>query len=105
MQKRKDHVDQLGRLQETLSYKATLKRGYAVIRSEDKIITRKSQADPHKGAFAIEFSDGIFELQPKAAKARTKSPLKSDKDDTNQGSLFWSKRALNTTQLQRNTGL
>ncbi|WP_157033196.1 exodeoxyribonuclease VII large subunit [Loktanella sp. S4079] len=45
----------LDRLRETLGYKATLERGYAVVRSDAGIVTRKANA-PSK--MEIEFADG-----------------------------------------------
>ncbi|SFR36005.1 Exodeoxyribonuclease VII large subunit [Yoonia tamlensis] len=44
----------LGRMHETLGYKATLDRGYAVVRDGQGVVTRAAQA---KGALEIEFSD------------------------------------------------
>ncbi|WP_106744727.1 exodeoxyribonuclease VII large subunit [Yoonia maritima] len=45
----------LERLRETLGYKATLDRGYAVVRGETGVVTRQDQAI---GPLEIEFSDG-----------------------------------------------
>ena len=45
----------LERLRETLGYKATLDRGYAVVRGEAGVVTRQDQAT---GKLEIEFADG-----------------------------------------------
>jgi len=45
----------LERLRETLGYKATLERGYAVVRGEAGVVTRQAQA---VGKLEIEFADG-----------------------------------------------
>ena len=73
-------VEAAGRLAETLSYKATLERGYAVVRSEGTVITRKAEAQ-NAAALEIEFADGRLSLGGKAApRAKPKPP--------EQGSLF-----------------
>ena len=73
-------MDAAGRLHETLSYKATLERGYAVIRSEGEVLTRKAQAQ-NAGSLEIEFADGRMQVGGKPApKSKAKPP--------EQGSLF-----------------
>ena len=49
------------RLLGALGYKATLARGYAVVRSEDRVVTRKAEAERAR-ALAIEFADGVLRL-------------------------------------------
>ncbi|WP_298846123.1 exodeoxyribonuclease VII large subunit [uncultured Ruegeria sp.] len=71
------------RLRETLSYKATLKRGYAVVRADGDVITTKVQA-AKQSALEIEFADGILST---GAAAKT-SPKKPKPDAPDQGSLF-----------------
>ena len=63
------HISQLGeqltaldRLRETLGYKATLKRGYAVVRSDQKVVTTKDQA-AKSDSLEIEFKDGRMKLR------------------------------------------
>ncbi|EEE38100.1 exodeoxyribonuclease VII, large subunit [Rhodobacteraceae bacterium KLH11] len=77
-------LDATDRLRETLSYKATLERGYAVIRAGDHVLTRKAQAEKHT-TFEIEFADGTLNTgQGGGAKPkRTPKPPAPD-----QGSLF-----------------
>lgn len=50
-------LDSVGRLLETLSYKATLERGYAVVRGDDAIVTRAEQVTAGQ-ELEIEFADG-----------------------------------------------
>ena len=68
---------------ETLSYKATLGRGYAVVRAEGEVITTKSQASGHT-VLEIEFADGRLQTGTQG-KASTKKPKQAPPD---QGSLF-----------------
>ncbi|AHD00275.1 exodeoxyribonuclease VII large subunit [Leisingera methylohalidivorans] len=51
-----------GRQLEILSYKATLERGYAVVRSGAGILTTKAAA-AQAGPLQIEFADGILDLE------------------------------------------
>ncbi|KIC44656.1 exodeoxyribonuclease VII large subunit [Ruegeria sp. ANG-S4] len=76
-------VDATDRLRETLSYKATLDRGYAVIRAEGDVITTKAEASKHP-ALDIEFADGTLSTGA-PAKPAAKKPKPPTPD---QGSLF-----------------
>ncbi|MEX0350166.1 MAG: exodeoxyribonuclease VII large subunit [Paracoccaceae bacterium] len=77
-------LDATDRLRETLSYKATLERGYAVVRAEGAVVTRKAQAEKH-ASFEIEFADGLIETGGSASKPKSKKP----KDPPpSQGTLF-----------------
>ena len=71
----------MDRLRETLGYKATLSRGYAVVRGQGQIVTTKAAA-AKATALEIEFADGRLKLGGGPAPRKTKS----DKPD--QGSLF-----------------
>ncbi|MCT4607953.1 MAG: exodeoxyribonuclease VII large subunit [Pelagimonas sp.] len=72
----------LDRLRETLGYKATLERGYAVVRSEGQVITGKAAAE-QSGALEIEFHDGRYRI------GGAKPARKADKPKPpEQGSLF-----------------
>ncbi|APX11088.1 exodeoxyribonuclease VII large subunit [Tateyamaria omphalii] len=74
-------LDAMDRLRETLSYKATLARGYAVVRGEGGVLTTKAQAEQASG-LEVEFADGRLKLGGGKATARkaAKTP--------EQGSLF-----------------
>ncbi|XXK30156.1 exodeoxyribonuclease VII large subunit [Rhodobacteraceae bacterium nBUS_24] len=77
-----EQLTALDRLRETLGYKATLKRGYAVVRADQEVVTSKDQA-AKSDSLEIEFKDGKMKLRsgggPKPARAKS-SP--------DQGSLF-----------------
>ena len=82
----RQQLDAADRLRETLSYKATLQRGYAVVRAEGQVLTTKEQASKHS-AFEIEFADGqITTGQSSPARPAAKKQAKPDAPD--QGSLF-----------------
>ena len=61
---RREQLAALERLRETLGYKATLNRGYAVVRSGDHVIKTLKDAKS-ADTLEIEFSDGRFDLSGK----------------------------------------
>jgi exodeoxyribonuclease VII large subunit len=70
------------RMLSTLGYEATLARGYAVVRSEDRLIT--SRAEAAKAAILeIQFADGRLTV---GAKPAGKAPKQEPPEE--QGSLF-----------------
>ena len=77
----RQRLDGMDRLRETLSYKATLARGYAVVRGGGEIVTTRAAAESASG-LEIEFTDGRLKLGggSGARKASAKPP--------EQGSLF-----------------
>ncbi|EAR49626.1 Exonuclease VII, large subunit, partial [Oceanicola granulosus HTCC2516] len=54
---RKDRLAALDRLRETLGYRATLRRGYAVVRGDGDVVTSAAAARAAR-ALEIEFADG-----------------------------------------------
>ncbi|MEM6729879.1 MAG: exodeoxyribonuclease VII large subunit, partial [Pseudomonadota bacterium] len=79
---RTDRLAALSRLRETLSYKATLARGYTVVRVGGVVATTKAEV-PATAPIEIEFSDGRLPLPGTRPKPRAKTaPPKK------QGSLF-----------------
>ena len=75
-----NRLDALERLRQTLGYRETLKRGYAVVRDGAQVVTTKQRAET-AAALEIEFADGRLKLGGKIArKAKSKAP--------EQGSLF-----------------
>ena len=80
-----DRIEAVDRLRETLSYKATLGRGYAVVRGDGDVVTSKKDARK-AAALEIEFTDGRLGLNPaqgaRVARAKPKAPPED------QGSLF-----------------
>ncbi len=65
MDRQKQLLEASGRQLEILSYKATLARGYAVVRNESGVITTRAQAEASETALNIEFNDGVLPLSEK----------------------------------------
>jgi exodeoxyribonuclease VII large subunit len=60
-----DRLEALDRMRQTLGYRETLTRGYAVVRGDGRVVTSKTTAGA-AGAIEIEFGDGkIVVQQPK----------------------------------------
>ena len=82
----RQQLDATDRLRETLSYKATLQRGYAVVYADGNLITTKAQASNHK-TLTIEFADGELTTGPDSGSSP--APRKASKSPApDQGSLF-----------------
>ncbi|MFD1157860.1 exodeoxyribonuclease VII large subunit [Roseovarius aestuarii] len=81
----RDRLVAADRLRETLSYKATLKRGYAVVRGDGAVVISK-QAAAKAAALEIEFSDGRLTLDRAGKPAR--KPTKPKPGAPDQGNLF-----------------
>lgn len=87
----KIRIEALDRLRETLGYKATLSRGYAVMRGDGAVVTDTKSAGK-AAVLEVEFADGRLTLgataipKPTPTKA-IKKPAKPD-DPSSQGSLF-----------------
>ena len=98
IQRPRDRLMATGRQLEILSYKATLSRGYAVVRDGKTLVTDTAGAKAAQ-ALSIEFADGITEIGG-ASSAETKAPAPSNpatakpanpkppKTPGEQGSLF-----------------
>lgn len=85
-----ERLDALGRLHETMGYRATLERGFAVIRQDGKIISSAGAADRGK-AVEVEFFDDTVTLGGAAPTPVSKPPAKTKAKTSNpndQGSLF-----------------
>ncbi|NIZ10986.1 exodeoxyribonuclease VII large subunit [Pseudooceanicola sp. HF7] len=84
LQRRRDRLDSLDRLMSSVSYKATLARGYAMVRDgEGRILRSKAEAGK-AAALELEFADG------RVAVGGGKAAPKARKGDEppEQGSLF-----------------
>ena len=81
----RDRIAALDRVRETLSYKATLARGYAVVRAGETILTSKAEAEKTPPV-EIEFSDGRLSLG--ASVSPPKKRAKANPPKPKQGSLF-----------------
>jgi len=92
LDQKKEKLKRLGRLRESLSHKAVLARGFALVRNEKGALVRSVAEAPPGAALSIEFSDGKIDAQsvgaalPKSSAAAPRKPSKKTPDD--QGSLF-----------------
>ena len=80
-----ERISGLDRLRETLGYKATLRRGYAVVHGDGQVVTTKKAA----GAAAeleVEFADGRLRLAGKPSRKVAKPNPQAP--PPNQGDLF-----------------
>lgn len=77
----RERIEAMDRLRETLGYKATLARGYAVVRGGGEIVTTKAAAKAASG-LEIEFADGRLRLGGASGAPRTRAK------PPEQGSLF-----------------
>ena len=82
----RDQLSALDRLRETLGYKATLQRGYAVVRANGALVTTAAQAKA-ADVLDIEFADGRVTTGTSGAASTPKKPAKSN-PTSDQGSLF-----------------
>ncbi|MEM9667444.1 MAG: exodeoxyribonuclease VII large subunit [Pseudomonadota bacterium] len=88
-----DRLNAQAKLLETLSYQATLKRGYAVVRSDDGSIIRTVAAARENESVRLNFADGEIDAEisssGRAAESPKKAPPKpAGKSKNDQGSLF-----------------
>ena len=74
-----DRLESLDRMRQTLGYRETLTRGYAVVRGSAGLITRAQDA---KGDLEIEFADGRVKIASADAAKKPAKPV------VGQGSLF-----------------
>lgn len=80
----KDQISNLDRLMQTVGYEATLKRGFAVVREGDTVISSKTAA-ARASALEIQFADGRITVAqqdgatpPKTAKKKATRPEQGD---------------------------
>jgi len=74
------------KLMETLSYQATLKRGYAIVRDTDGRLIRSAGLASGTEAFRVSFADG--DILARALDAPTPKPKTPARKPGNQGDLF-----------------
>lgn len=77
----------LERMRETLGYRETLKRGYAVVRGDGDVVTTASAAKK-ASALEIEFADGKMSPVAGASSAKPKAAKKPKTPPAEQGDLF-----------------
>ena len=91
LERRRSRVEALDRMRETLGYRETLKRGYAVVRGDGAVVTT-AEAAQAAGALEIEFADGTMTPGTGSAPAKPAPPPKSKAKpkppSPDQGSLF-----------------
>ncbi|MEN8841873.1 MAG: exodeoxyribonuclease VII large subunit [Octadecabacter sp.] len=80
-QRQRSRLDALDRMRETLGYRETLKRGYAVVRGDGAVVTT-AKAAKAATSLEVEFADGKMKPAGKVAKTKSKTP------PADQGSLF-----------------
>ena len=92
---RSEKLKQAGNLLEALSYTATLKRGYAVVRDTDGKLVRSRELAARESELTVQFSDGDLAVTPKGEGAAPPSPPPAKqpkpapkKPGGSQGSLF-----------------
>ncbi len=85
----KTRFEQAGRMLDSLSYKAVLNRGYAVVRnSENAPVTSVSEVKPGK-PFSVELKDGVLEAVSAGDRQVPRTAPKTRKASSdNQGDLF-----------------
>ncbi|WP_224815735.1 exodeoxyribonuclease VII large subunit [Hasllibacter sp. MH4015] len=90
LHQRLERLRALDRMRQTLGYTETLRRGYAVVRAGQGVVTTKADAAGH-GALEVEFADGRLGVTPTGAVARPAPkarPKKPDPDTGGQGTLL-----------------
>ena len=86
LDRQRQSLSAAGRQLEILSYKATLERGYAVVRSGAEILTTRDAA-AKAGPLQIEFADGTLDLEEGTADSAAKTAAPKPPGG-GQGSLF-----------------
>ena len=81
----KEQIAALDRLRETLGYKATLRRGYAVVHGDGAVVTSKKAAGAAT-KLEVEFADGRLQLSGRPV--RRGAALGSETGTADQGDLF-----------------
>ncbi|UWQ34106.1 exodeoxyribonuclease VII large subunit [Leisingera sp. M527] len=86
LDRQRQNLSAAGRQLEILSYKATLERGYAVVRSGAEILTTRAAA-AKGGPLQIEFADGMLDLEEGIAEPGSQTAA-AKPSGGGQGSLF-----------------
>ncbi|OOY10479.1 exodeoxyribonuclease VII large subunit [Thioclava sp. F36-7] len=89
LEAQRERLERLDRMRQTLGYTETLKRGYAVVRGPDGVVTSQGVAEKQSG-LEIEFADGKLAVIPGGGGSATAPKPKKKKPDPgpSQGSLF-----------------
>ena len=81
---RRDQLDRIDRLRQTLGYRETLRRGYAVVHGPEGLLTTAEKA-AQIPRFDLEFLDGRLTVRPDTAPAK---PARKSPGPKDQKSLF-----------------
>ena len=76
---RRDALDRLDRLRQTLGYQETLRRGFAVIRGPNGLITTATEAT-QTARFEVQFQDGRMTARPDTPPSKTSRRPPAPKD-------------------------
>ena len=89
LEAQRERLERLDRMRQTLGYTETLKRGYAVVRGPDGVVTSQGVAEKQPG-LEIEFADGKLAVIPGGGGSVAPPKAKKKKPDPgpSQGSLF-----------------
>jgi exodeoxyribonuclease VII large subunit len=86
LQQRRERLSALERMRQTLGYRETLRRGYAVVRAGPDVVTDRAQA-ARAGRLEIEFGDGKLGVVPVGGEAKARGRAGPGRGPE-QGSLF-----------------
>jgi exodeoxyribonuclease VII large subunit len=73
----RDRLEKSARLLETLSYRATLARGYAVVRDADGALVPKAEGVTSGAGLEVEFADGRVNVVASGGSAPPSKPRKA----------------------------
>lgn len=85
IEKRNAALNTEAKMLETLSYQATLKRGYALVRGTDGRLIRSAEIAASTEEFKVSFADGDVAASPSGTAPKPKAPPRKPGE---QGSLF-----------------
>ncbi|MFN7056989.1 exodeoxyribonuclease VII large subunit [Hyphomonas sp.] len=88
IEQKKAALNAEGKLLETLSYQATLKRGYAILRDADGRIIRSAPVAASTDTLRITLADGDLTASPAGTGGGTTRPKPAPRKSGPQGSLF-----------------
>ncbi|WP_289015145.1 exodeoxyribonuclease VII large subunit [uncultured Methylobacterium sp.] len=89
VERRRDRLDALGSLLGSLSYKAVLERGYALVRDEAGTPLRSAAAAVAAPGLTLQFADGTVRARPdEAPEPPRRAPRKAPRKEPQQTSLF-----------------
>jgi len=82
------HLESLTRVLESISYRAVLERGFALVKGEDGKVRRRAGDIKAGEGLTLTFADGEALVQSTGAVAGGKAAPRGKKSPTDQGSLF-----------------